>query len=306
MSLLGLVARRLGAAVPTILGVATVVFFVLRVLPGDPVDLLLGETAAPADREALRAALGLHQPLGEQYGRFLVGIFRADLGTSLRSREPVTKIVLAHAPATVALAAAAALFAVSVALPLGILAALRPAGWIDAASSGLALAGASLPNFVLGPALVFLFAIRLGWFPVSGAETPASVVLPAATLGLGAAGILARLVRSAMLEALAADFVRTARAKGLPERVVAGRHALRNALLGAVTVFGLQLGGLLGGAIVTETIFAWPGLGRYITDALMVKDMPAVLGGTTVVGAVYVGLNMISDLLYRLADPRAR
>ena len=302
----GPVARRLLATPPTIFGVATLVFFFLHFIPGDPVEVMLGETAAPADREALRHALGLDRPVGEQYLRYLGGLLQGDLGVSLHGRQPVAEIVLARVPATLRLTLVAGLLAAAVALPLGILAAARRGGTADTLSTGFALLGASLPNFFLGPLLVLVFSIRLGWLPVSGAERPESLLLPAVTLGLGMSAILTRLTRSALLEVLSADFIRTARAKGLRERTVFVRHALRNALVGVTTIFGLQLGGLLGGAIITETIFAWPGIGSLTLQAIEARDYPVVQGCVLVIALGYVAANLVTDLAVQRLDPRIR
>jgi peptide/nickel transport system permease protein len=298
--------RRLVLVAVTVAGVLTLVFLFLHLLPGDPVEAMLGENAAPVDRERLRRALGLDRPVWEQYLRYVGGCLRGDLGTSLHAGRPVAELVLSRVPATVGLAAAAAALAAAIALPLGVLAAARPGTWIDAGATGFALLGASLPNFFLGPLLVLVFSIRLGWLPVSGAEGARSVLLPALTLGLGMSAILARLTRSALLEVLGAEFVRVARAKGLPERAVFVRHALRNALLGVTTIFGLQLGTLLGGAIVTETIFAWPGIGRLTLQAIQSRDYPVVQGCLLVIALGYVLANLATDLACRVLDPRLR
>lgn len=298
--------RRLLTAVPTLLGVLTLVFLFLHCIPGDPVDAILGENAARIDRERLRTALGLDLPLWKQYANYLTGILRGDLGRSLHAGESVTALIVARAPATLALALAAGVFAVVLSLPLGVISARHRGSWLDAVSTGFAFVGASVPNFVLGPLLVLVFSIDLGWLPVSGAETPSSVLLPAITLGLGMSTILTRLLRSALLDTLHADFIRTARAKGLSEVSVFVRHALRNALLSVTTVFGLQLGSLLGGAVVTETIFAWPGVGRLILEAIRARDYPLVQGCVLVIALTYVGINLVTDLTYQWLDPRVR
>lgn len=300
------VLRRVLAAVPTALGVATLVFFFLHWIPGDPVEVMLGETASAADRARLRHALDLDRPLLEQYRRWVGGCLRGDLGRSLRADQPVTRLIAARAPATAALGVAAAAFAVALALPLGLLAARRPGGWLDGASAAIALLGVSIPNFVLGPLLVLVFSVKLGWLPVSGAEGPASLVLPAATLGLGMSAILARLVRAAVIEAMSADFIRTARAKGASERAVFLRHALRNALLAVVTILGLELGHVLAGAVVTETIFAWPGLGRLVLEAIQARDYPLVQGAVLCIAATYGAVNLATDLACLWLDPRTR
>ena len=299
-------ARRLLLALPTLLGVATLVFFFIHLLPGDPVEIMLGERASSADRERLREALGLDRPLVEQYASFLAGAARADLGRSLRDGRPVVEVVLARLPATFVLALTAGVLAIAIAVPLGALSARHRGRWPDAVATGFAMLGASLPNFVLGPLLVLVFSVGLGWLPVSGAASVASLVLPAVTLGLGMSAILTRLVRAAVLDALSQDFVRTARAKGLSETVVFLRHALRSALLPVTTIFGLQLGSLLGGAIITETIFAWPGLGRLTLQAIDGRDYPLVQGCVLVIACGYVAANLLTDLAYQRLDPRVR
>ncbi|HYR95629.1 MAG TPA: ABC transporter permease, partial [Candidatus Binatus sp.] len=244
-----LAARRLVLLVPTVLGVATLVFAFLHLIPGDPVDIMLGEAAAPADVAALRHDLGLDRPLPAQYGRFLARAARGDLGRSITFRAPVTSLIAARYPATLELAGAALVLAIGLALPLGVAAAVRPGSAVDRLARLASLAGVCLPSFWLGPLLILVFSLELGWLPVSGRATPASVVLPALTLGLGMAAILVRLTRASMLAALREDYVRTARAKGAPEWRVLAVHALRNALLPVTTVAGLQAGALLTGAI---------------------------------------------------------
>ncbi len=298
--------RRLLLATPTIAGVLTLVFFFIHFLPGDPVDVMLGETALAADRDRLRAALGLDRPVGEQYLRFLAGIAHGDLGRSLHGNEPVLQLVLSRLPATLALAASAGGFALALALPLGVFSARHRGGALDTLATGFSLLGASLPNFFLGPLLVLLFSVWLRWLPVSGADSAASLVLPAVTLGLGMSSILTRLTRSAVLEAMSADYVRTARAKGLSERRVFFRHALRSAVLPVATIFGLQLGSLLGGAIITETIFAWPGIGRLTLQAIHGRDYPLLQGCVLVIAFGYLAANLATDLAYQRLDPRVR
>jgi peptide/nickel transport system permease protein len=298
--------RRLALVLPTLFGVATLVFLFIHLVPGDPVDVMLGERAATADRARMRSALGLDRPLWRQYTSFLTGVARGDLGRSLQDGTPVTRLVLARLPATLVLAVTAAALALLLAIPLGTLSARYHGRWLDMAASGFALLGASMPNIFLGPLLVLFFALRLGWLPVSGADSPQSVILPAVTLGLGMSAILTRLTRAAVLDALGGDFIRTARAKGLSENAIFFRHALRSALLSVTTVFGLQLGGLLGGAIITETIFAWPGLGRLTLQAIDSRDYPLVQGCVLVVACGYVAANLLADLACQRLDPRVR
>jgi peptide/nickel transport system permease protein len=298
--------RRLAIALPTALGVATLAFFLLHLVPGDAVDMMLGETARAADKASLRHDLGLDLPLAEQYVRFLTGLLKGDLGTSLRSGEPVAAMLVDRAAATAALALTAVLVSLAIAVPLGCLAALRPGGAVDRLALGFALAGVAIPNFWLGPMLILLFAVELGLLPVSGAGSPAHLVLPAVTLGASMAGLSTRLVRSTVLETLREDYVRTARAKGLSSTTVVLRHALGNALTPMITVVGLEAGGLLGGAVVTETIFAWPGVGRLVIDAISGRDLPVVRGAVLAIALVYVAVNLLADLAYAWADPRIR
>jgi ABC-type dipeptide/oligopeptide/nickel transport system permease component len=303
---MGLLARRLALLVPTLLGMATLVFAFLHLVPGDPVEIMLGESAAPADVAALRHDLGLDRPLPVQYGRFLVRAAQGDLGQSIAFRAPVTSVIALRYPATLELAGAAFLVALGLALPLGIAAAVRPGGPIDRLARLASLAGVCLPSFWLGPLLILLFSFQLGWLPVSGRGGPAHLVLPALTLGLGMTGILVRLTRTSLLAALREDYVRTARAKGVPEWRVLAVHALRNALGPVITVAGLQAGALLAGAIITETIFAWPGLGRLVVQAIDARDYPLVQGSVLAIGATYVAVNTATDLLHGVIDPRLR
>jgi peptide/nickel transport system permease protein len=296
--------RRLALLVPTLLGVATLVFAFLHLVPGDPVEIMLGESAAPADVAELRRELGLDRPLLVQYGRFLAHAARGDLGRSIVYRAPVSHVIATRYPATLELAAAALVVALALALPLGIVAAVRPRSALDRGARLASLAGVCLPSFWLGPLLILVFSLRLGWLPVSGRGGIAHLVLPAVTLGLGMAGILVRLTRTSMLAALREDYVRSARAKGAPERRVVLVHALRNALVPVTTVAGLQAGALLTGAIITETIFAWPGLGRLVVQAIDARDYPLVQGCVLAIAASYVVVNTATDLLQRAIDPR--
>jgi len=298
--------RRLALLVPTLLGVATLVFAFLHLVPGDPVEIMLGESAAPADVAELRRELGLDRPLLVQYGRFLAHAARGDFGRSIVYRAPVSHVIATRYPATLELAGAALLVALALALPLGIVAAVRPRSALDRGARLASLAGVCLPSFWLGPLLTLVFSLRLGWLPVSGRGGVAHLVLPAVTLGLGMAGILVRLTRTSMLAALREDYVRSARAKGAPERRVVLVHALRNALVPVTTVAGLQAGGLLAGAIITETIFAWPGLGRLTVQALLNRDFPVVLAAVFFISLMYTLVNLAVDLLYGWLDPRVR
>jgi peptide/nickel transport system permease protein len=299
-----LAVRRLLLVVPTLLGVATLVFIALHLVPGDPVERMLGEMAAPSDAAALRHELGLDRPLLVQYARFLAHAARGDLGRSIAFRAPVARVIADRYPATLELAAAALMVALAIGLPLGMAAAVRPGSATDRLARVASLAGVCLPSFWLGPLLILLFAMWLGWLPVSGRGGIAHLVLPAMTLGLGMAGILVRLTRASMLTALAEDWMRTARAGGASEWRVVLVHALRNALPPVVTVVGLQAGALLAGTVITETIFAWPGLGRLVVQAIDARDYPLVEGCVLVIGATYVAINTAADLFHRALDPR--
>lgn len=298
--------RRLVLLVPTILGVVTLIFFLIHFIPGDPVELMLGETASRADLQRLRADLGLDRPVSEQFGRFLSGLLQGDLGDSFFYRRPVAEVILEKLPATLELAASAMVLAVLLALPLGIAAAVRKDSLTDRSAMLASLIGISMPNFWLGPLLIILFSIKLGWLPVSGREGVASIILPALTLGTSLAALLSRMTRSAMLDVLGEDYLRTARAKGLSERVVIVKHALRNALLPVLTIVGLQFGALLSGAVITENVFAWPGLGTLLIQAINTRDYPLVQGCVLVISLGYVAANFLTDLLYSFSDPRVK
>ncbi len=302
--MMGYLGRRLLMFGPTVLGVATVVFFLVHLMPGDPVDMMLGETAAAADRVALRRSLGLDRPVLEQFARFLAGLAHGDLGISVHSGRPVADLVLERYPATLALTGVAMCFAIVLAVPAGVLSARRPGSALDRAALTASLLGVALPNFWLGPLLILLFSVQLGMFPVSGADSAAHVVLPALTLGASMAGILTRMTRAAVLEQLGEDYIRTARAKGLGERAVMMRHALRNALTPLLSVIGLQFGSLLAGSVITETIFAWPGIGRLTVQAIETRDYPVVQGCVLAIALGYVVANLITDLAYARVNPR--
>ena len=268
------IAYRAASALFVVLGVCTLVFLLIHLVPGDPVEAMLGESAQPADRAALRHALGLDQPVGEQYIAYLKRLVRLDLGQSFHYQRPVRELLAERIPATVELTLAALVLALVLAVPLGVLAARHRGRLVDSGAMGFSLLGISMPNFWLGPVLILIFSLRLGVTPVSGRDGVASLVLPAVTLGTGLAAVLARMVRSSVLEVLEEDYVRTARAKGLRETAVLWRHALRNAWLPVLTLVGLQLGGLLGGAVITETVFAWPGVGSLLVEAIQSRDYP--------------------------------
>jgi peptide/nickel transport system permease protein len=300
------VLRRLLLAIPTTLAVATLVFSLIHLIPGDPVLIMLGDGAQPTDVEELRAKLGLDRPLLTQYGQFLAGLGRGDLGRSLHFDQPVTALLGRHYPATVVLAFSAMAVALLISLPLGMLAAYRRDGWIDRGARFFSLLGVSVPNFWLGPVAILLFSIQLGWLPVSGWSDWRSLVLPAATLGAALAALLTRMVRGALVEELGKPYLVTARSKGLRPFRVATAHALRNALVPVVTVVGLQFGSLLTGAILTETIFGWPGLGRLLIQAIRLRDFPLVQGSVLVIAVTYVVVNLVTDLVYAWLDPRIR
>jgi peptide/nickel transport system permease protein len=297
---------RLLTAVWVMFGVASLVFFILHWVPGDPVEVMLGESAAVADREALREALGLNLPVIEQWTRFLTNTLRWDLGESLYYQQAVSSLLAQRFAATLELAAAAFLIAVLIALPTGILAAARRGRAADLTAMGFSLLGVSIPNFWLGPLLVLAFSLGLGWFPVSGRSGLLSLVLPAITLGTGLAAILSRMVRSSLLEVMNEDFIRTARAKGLPSWAVWLRHGMRNAWLPILTLLGIQLGALLGGAVITETVFNWPGLGTLLVESIQRRDYPVVQGCVLLISLCYVVINLLTDLLYARIDPRIR
>ena len=301
-----LLISRVLTAFAVVLGVVCLVFFLLHLVPGDPVEVMLGESARPADREALQRALGLDQPLHVQFGQYLASLGRFDLGTSLYSKRPVRDLLLERLPATVELGVAALLVALLLAVPLGVLAAVKKETAWDAGAMGVALFGVSIPNFWMGPMLILVGALWLDWFPVSGRDGIASLVLPALTLGTALAAILSRMIRSALLDVLNEDFMRTARGKGLPEWTVIVRHGLRNALLPVITLAGLQLGALLSGAVITETVFSWPGIGSLVVEAIHRRDYPVVQATVLCISASYVVLNVLTDLAYARVDPRVR
>jgi peptide/nickel transport system permease protein len=296
---------------PVLWLVVTVVFLLIHLVPGDPIAQMLGEGATSSDIAGLRHAYGLDAPVSEQYLRYWRGIAHGDLGQSLRLHDSVLHLVLQRYPYTLALTVAATLLATLLAVPAGVASAQRQNRWQDRTLGVVSLFGLSFPSFALGPILIVVFSIGLGWLPVSGAgvggwEFVKHLILPAVTLGLGMAAILTRMVRTSMLEELGQDYIRTARAKGLSERAVVYRHALRNALNPVLTVLGLQFGSLLAGAIVTETIFGWPGLGRLTLSAISNRDYALVQGCILAVGLTYVAVNLLTDAMYAVADPRIR
>ncbi|HEX2520696.1 MAG TPA: nickel ABC transporter permease [Terriglobia bacterium] len=302
----GFLLRRLLLTVPVLFGVVTLVFSFIHLVPGDPVQIMLGEGAQAVDVEQLRHKLGLDQPILTQYGSYLKDLLRGDLGVSFRFGEPVTQIILSRYPATMQLACLALAVGILIAVPAGVLAATRPGSWLDRTITSVTLLGISLPNFVLGPLAIIVFSILLGWLPVSGRLGPAHYVLPAATLGAALSAILTRMVRAGMIEELQEEYVKTARAKGLPESKVLLKHALKNSLIPVVTVIGLQFGTLLAGAIITETIFSWPGIGRLTIQAINSRDYPLVQGCILMIASTYVAVNLLTDLVYGFLDPRIK
>lgn len=299
-------ARRFLLTLPALWLVLTMVFLMVHIVPGDPVEQMLGEGAAPGQVMQLRHELNLDQPLLVQYGHYLKQLARADLGESFKFQAPVRRIIFERYPATLQLAFLALLICAATAIPAGVWAAYRRGQVADRAVGVFTLLGLALPNFALGPVLILLFSIEMGLLPVSGRGGPLYYILPAATLGAALAAILTRMVRGAVLEELGSDYVRTARAKGLPMRTVLVRHAFRNALIPIITILGLQFGTLLAGTIVTETIFSWPGIGRLTVQAISARDYPLLQGCILVIAVSYVLVNLLTDVLYAVIDPRVR
>lgn len=305
--MLRFVANRLLVAVPVIWGVVTIVFILTRTLPGDPVETMLSQSGGSAAAvQSLRAQFGLDQPLPIQYLRYLANVARGDLGRSLFTSRPVTTTLLEQLPSTVVLALTAMMLATLFGVALGVLAAVRSNTWVDSLCMSLAVVGVSLPIYWSGILLIIVFSAMLHWLPATGQGSLRHLIMPAAVLGFTSAGAIARVVRANMLETLSADYVVTARAKGLPERMTVLRHALRNALIPAVTLIGLQFGFLMGGAVVTETVFARQGIGRLVVEAIMWKDFPVVQGAILLSALTYTVLNIAVDLIYALIDPRLR
>lgn len=300
------VLRRLALTLPIVWIVVTLVFSLIHLVPGDPVAQMLGEGASVTEIERIRHELGLDRPVLDQYRTYMMGLLRGDLGMSFRNQESVATSILSRYPATIELALGATVFSLIVAIPFGVMSAVRRGKAADRVIGFLSLLGLSLPNFALGPLMILLFSIGLGLLPVSGRDGLLHLILPAVTLGGALAAITTRMVRASMLEEIHRDYVRTARAKGLPERVVVFRHALRNGLIPVITILGLQMGALLAGAIITETIFSWPGLGRLTIQAIYARDYPLVQGCLLVIALSYILINLVSDVLYSVVDPRIR
>jgi peptide/nickel transport system permease protein len=300
------IATRLLYMIPVLWLVVSVVFLLIHLVPGDPIQAMLGEGASSTDIQAARHAYGLDVPIGQQYVNYWKNVLHGDLGRSLRFDQPVTRIIVQRYPWTLQLTVASMFVALLISIPAGVRSARRRNRWDDRVLSFVSLLGLSFPNFALGPILILFFAIKLGLLPVSGSGTLAHLVLPSITMGGALAAILTRMVRTAMLEELSQDYIRTARAKGLSENVVVYKHALRNALIPVLTVVGLQFGALLAGAIVTETIFSWPGIGRLTIQAIGNRDYYLVQGAILIIGLTYVVVNFFTDFLYSLANPRIR
>src|SRR5579871_1827964 len=297
---------RLLYAIPVLWLVVTVVFLLIHLVPGDPIQAMLGEGAPAADLQATRHAFRLDLPLRTQYFLYWRDVLHGDLGQSIRLNQSVAKVIRERYPYTLQLTLSSLIVALVLAIPAGVRSARRRNRWDDRVLGFVSLLGLSFPNFALGPILILFFAIKLGWLPVSGSGAFANLVLPAITMGGALAAILTRMVRTSMLEELSQDYIRTARAKGLPERTVVYKHALRNAMIPVVTVIGLQFGALLAGAIVTETIFSWPGIGRLTIQAISNRDYYLVQGCILAIGLTYVAVNLLTDVLYSVANPRIR
>ena len=300
------IAKRFLMSLPVMFAVATIVFFLIHAIPGDPVDLILGEQALAADRAQLAGELGLDKPIVSQYVDFLAGLPSGDWGRSLFDKRPVLSHIRDHAWATVLLAVCAMFVAVSIAVPAGVFAAVRQGRFWDQAAMVASLVGISVPNFWLGPVLILVFAVELGVLPISGRESLASLVLPAVTLGFGLSAMLSRLTRASMIDELGRDYVTTARAKGLSERAVVLKHAFRNALNPVITIVGIEVGSLLAGAIITERVFNWPGIGSLLMDSISRRDYPLVQGCILVIAFAYVVVNALTDCVYRMVDPRVK
>ena len=304
--MLNYILLRIVSALIVIFGVVFIVFMLIHMVPGDPVEVMLGESATSIDREALRHSLGLDQPLWQQFFHFLQSLFSLDLGQSLHSQQAISELIAARIGPTVELALASLLVAFLIAFPLGILSALKKDQWADATAMSFSLLGVSIPNFLMGPLLILLFSVVLGWLPVSGMNGFDSIVLPALTLGTALAAVLSRMIRASLLEVLNDDYIRTAKAKGLSRSRIIGLHALRNALLPVITLVGLQIGTLLAGAVITEMVFSWPGLGQLTIESIQKRDYPVVQACILLISTTYVLVNTLTDIVYGLLDPRIR
>lgn len=303
---LNYIFKRLFGAVFVLFSISTIVFFLIHIIPGDPIEVMLGETARSTDREALRHSLGLDLPILQQWSLYLRGLLHFDLGASLHSKQLVSQLLLEHISPTLILSFASLFIAIIISVPLGIMSAVCKDSVWDRLSMMIAMLGISIPNFVMGPLLILIFSLWLGWFPVSGNEGISSLILPALTLGTALAAILSRMIRSSMLEILQEDYIRSAHARGLTKFNVLVFHALRNALLPVVTILGMQLGTLLAGAVITETIFSWPGIGGLMIESIQKRDYPVVQGCVILISFTYVFVNLIADFICVLLDPRIR
>lgn len=298
--------NRFLSMLPVIFGVLLLTFLLVHLVPGDPVEVMLGESATVADRAALRASLGLDQPLVMQFWRYLNDLLHGDFGRSIHTQQPIVELLKARYPNTLALAVAGLMIALVIGIPLGILAALKAGQWQDLAVMLVSVRLSAMPAFWLGPVLMLIFAVWLGWLPVSGMQQPTAIILPAITLGFGLSAILTRMTRTSLLEVLSQDFIRTARAKGLSETRVVLNHALRAALLPIITIVGLQMGGLLAGTVITETIFSWDGIGLLLVESIEKRDYPVTQACVLVIALSYVLVNLVTDLVYRWVDPRVK
>jgi peptide/nickel transport system permease protein len=298
--------RQFFGFITVIFGVLLLTFMLVHLVPGDPVDVMLGESASTADRDILRADLGLNQPLIAQFGRYLGKLAQGDFGQSIHTKQPIIDMLKTRYPATLKLALLSLLIGLSIGVPLGIYAALKANHWQDFVVTIVSVRLSAMPAFWLGPMLMLVFAVWLGWLPVSGMDSPTSIILPAVTLGFGLSAILTRMTRTSLLEVLNDDFIRTARAKGLSEKTVIVRHALRAALLPIITIVGLQMGSLLAGTVITETVFSWDGIGRLLVESIEKRDYPVTQACVLVIALSYVLVNFVTDMLYKLADPRVK
>lgn len=302
--MLNYLGTRLFTSLFVVFGVMTIVFMLIHIVPGDPVEVMLGESAPAADREALRETLGLNLPLSTQWVNYINGLLHLDLGTSLHTKRPVIDVLAERIPATSLLAGTSILIALMIALPLGMLAAVRKGSIWDRTAMTFSMLGVAIPNFWMGPMLILVFSLWLGWFPVSGNEQILSLVLPAVTLGTALAAILSRMIRASLLEVLNEDYIRAANARGLLPSTVIWKHALKNAALPVVTILGMQLGALLAGAVITETVFSWPGIGQLTIDAIQKRDYPVIQSCVLLISLCYVVVNLLTDLAYAYLDPR--
>ncbi len=302
--MLNYLGARLFTALIVVFGVVTIVFMLIHIVPGDPVEVMLGESAQVADREALRETLGLNLPLSTQWVNYINGLLHLDLGTSLHSKRPVIDVLAERIPATSLLAGTSILIALIIALPLGVLAAVRKGSLWDRLAMTFSMLGVAIPNFWMGPLLILVFSLWLGWLPVSGNDQILSLVLPAVTLGTALAAILSRMIRASLLEVFNEDYIRAANARGLLPSTIIWKHALKNAALPVVTILGMQIGALLAGAVITETVFSWPGIGQLTIDAIQKRDYPVIQSCVLLISLSYVFINLLTDLAYAYLDPR--